>query len=47
MTKSTKDEAARRGTENAKIACAKEHFAALATGYGVATRFDDMIEQIG
>lgn len=24
-TKSTKDEAARRGTENAKIACAKEH----------------------
>lgn len=46
-TKSTEDEAGRRGTENAKIACAKEHFAALGTGYGVATSFDDLVKQMG
>jgi len=46
-TKSTYEEIERRGVENAKIACAKEHFAAIDTEYGVATSFDDLVEQMG
>ncbi len=45
-TKSTHDDLARRGTENAKIACAKRHFAVLGTDYAVATNFDELIEQV-
>ncbi len=45
-TKSTHDDLARRGTENAKIVCAKRHFAVLGTDYAVATSFDELIEQV-
>ena len=44
-TKSSFDEEARRGSENAKIACAKRHFAALGADYRVATSFDDLVAQ--
>lgn len=46
-TKSTYEEIERRGVENAKIACAKQHFAAIDAGYGVATSFDDLVQQMG
>ncbi|MGI8576252.1 MAG: restriction endonuclease subunit R, partial [Egibacteraceae bacterium] len=46
-TKSTHEEIERRGTENAKIACAREHFKAIGTEYAVATSFDDLIGQMG
>lgn len=46
-TKSSFEEIERRGVENAKIACAREHFKAIGAGYGVATSFDDLIGQMG
>lgn len=46
-TKSSYEEAERRGNENAKIACAREHFKAIGTEYGVATGFDDLVSQMG
>ena len=45
-TKSTYEEIERRGTENAKIACAREHFKAIGAEYGVATSFDDLVSQM-
>lgn len=45
-TKSTHEDIERRGVENAKITCAKQHFDAIGTGYGVATSFDDLISQM-
>ena len=45
-TKSTHEEVERRGIENAKIACAQEHFKAIGTEYGVATSFDDLVSQM-
>jgi type III restriction enzyme len=44
-TKGSLDAVERRGTENAKIECARRHFAAIGTDYGVATTFDDLVEQ--
>ncbi len=44
-TKSTQEELGRRGTENAKIDCARRHFAALGTRYAVATRFEDLVTE--
>lgn len=41
-TKSTHEELERRGNENAKIACARRHFAALALDYRVTTDFDEL-----
>ncbi len=45
-TKSTHEEIERRGTENAKIACAREHFKAIGAEYGVATSFEELVSQM-
>jgi len=46
-TKSTHEEAGRRGTENAKIRFASAHFDALDVDYAVVTDFDEVVTQMG
>ncbi|HXE45109.1 MAG TPA: DEAD/DEAH box helicase family protein [Conexibacter sp.] len=44
-TKATAETSALRRAERDKIACARRHFAALGTDFGVATSFDDLVAQ--
>jgi type III restriction enzyme len=45
-TKGSLDEAARRGSENMKIACARRHFGAIQVDYGDVTSAEELREEV-